>query len=92
VTQDFTPIESGRVGLDVVLYAPAEQNPADAANYLGGVADVLEHKGHRGSLEHLGQLAGVWLYRNDRQIKAITYREVDTSEISYSVTVTELSS
>ena len=46
-TQDFTPVESGRAGPDVVLYTPAELNPGDNANYVGGIADVLERKGSR---------------------------------------------
>lgn len=87
----FRPIDTDRVGLDVTLYAPAGQNPADATNYLGGIADVLEHKAHRGgSLEHLGELANVWLYRNDRQIKEVTYREIEANALRYVVTVREL--
>jgi len=88
--QGFLCISSAPVGLDVVVYAPAGQNPADATNYLGGIGDVLEHKAHRGALDHLGDLAGVWLYRNDRQIKAVTYREIDADRVSYTVTIKEL--
>src|SRR6267154_2695935 len=54
------------LGLELVLTSPAPP-PSDATNYLGGVADVLENKGHRGELAHLGQLARFALYRNDRQ-------------------------
>jgi hypothetical protein len=89
--QGFTPIAHGRVGLDVVLQAPAGENPADATNYLGGIADVLEDKAHRGPLDHLGDLASVWLYGNDRQIKEATYREAEAAEPGYTVTVRELS-
>jgi hypothetical protein len=89
-TQGFTPIIQGRVGLDVVVHTPAGQNPADATNYLGGIADVLENKTHRGALDHLGDLAGVWLYGNDRQIKEATYREVETDDVGYTVTIREL--
>jgi hypothetical protein len=88
--QGFTPIAQGRVGLDVVVHAPAGQNPADATNYLGGIGDVLENKAHRGTLEHLGDLAVVRLYANDRQIKEATYREVDADQASYTVTIREL--
>jgi hypothetical protein len=90
-TQGFVPISSGGVALEVVVRAPAGQNPADATNYLGGIADVLEDKSHRGDLIHLGDLALIWLYGNDRQIKEVTYREADADEVSYSVTVRELS-
>lgn len=89
-TQGFVPIETSPVGLDVVLYSPAGQNRADATNYLGGIADVLENKAHRGALDHLGDLAGVWLYGNDRQIKEISYQEVEASEATYTVTIRDL--
>jgi hypothetical protein len=68
------------VALDVVVNATAEQPTWDATNYLGGIADVLEHKADRGPLEHLGELAEVWLYRNDRQIKQVSYREVAAAQ------------
>jgi hypothetical protein len=45
----------------------------DTTNYLGGIADVLEDKSYRGSLGHLGELRRVSVYRNDRQIKQVTY-------------------
>ena len=64
------------IGLDVVIWAPVGMDPWDATNYLGGIADVLEYKTGRGAaVEHLGDLADVWLYRNDRQIKRVSYRE-----------------
>jgi hypothetical protein len=42
---------------------------------------------HRGSLDHLGDLGHAWLYRNDRQIKAITYREDQADKASYTVSI-----
>lgn len=92
LAQDFLPIRSANIGLDVVLYSPAGQNPADATNYLGGIGDVLEDKARRGQLEHLGDLASVWLYRNDLQIKEVTYRELHADHVSYTVTVREVAS
>ena len=91
IAQGFAPISNAPVALDVVLYSPAGQNRADATNYLGGIADVLENKAHRGSLDYLGDLATVCLYSNDRQIKEVTYREVAAAEASYTVTVREIS-
>jgi hypothetical protein len=88
--QEFTPITQGRVALDVVVHAPVGQNPSDATNYLGGIADVLENKSHRGVLHHLGDLAAVWLYANDRQIKEATYREIEAEDVGYTVTIREL--
>ena len=91
-SQPFVPMDDGPVTLDVVLRCPAGQNPADATNYLGGIADVLEEKSHRGPLEHLGALAAVRLYRNDRQIKHVAYREDESAHVGYTVTVRLLSS
>jgi hypothetical protein len=53
---------------------------------------VLEDKSHRGPLEHLGALAAVRLYRNDRQIKQVAYREDESAQVGYTVTVRPLSS
>lgn len=91
-SHSFMPVDDGPVTLDVVLRCPAGQHLADATNYLGGVADVLEEKSHRGALEHLGALATVRLYRNDRQIKQVTYREEESAQVGYTVTVRPLSS
>jgi hypothetical protein len=85
--QAFVPIESEWFALDVVIHAPADKDPWDATNYLGGIADVLEDKSRRGTLDHLGELATVWLYRNDRQIKEVTYRQIESSNAKYTVTV-----
>jgi hypothetical protein len=84
----FAPIDKGSVALDVITRAPG----GDAANIVGGIADVLENKpirSHRSSIDHLGDLATVWLYRDDKQIKQITYRE-EPGECSYTVTVRAL--
>ncbi|WP_131519217.1 hypothetical protein [Kribbella capetownensis] len=87
----FTPIEAGRrVALEVRMRLAAGIEGWDATNYLGGIGDVLEDKSCRGvSVDHLGALAGVWLFHNDRQIKQLKWVE-DTPtgpESSYVVTV-----
>jgi hypothetical protein len=85
--QEFTPVTAGPIALDVVVRATADQPAWDATNYLGGIADVLEDKAHRSAIDHLGDLAQVRLYQNDRQIKEVSYREVASSQAGYSVTV-----
>lgn len=75
------PDRYGSVALDVITRSPA----GDAANIIGGIADVLEDKpnrSHRSSIDHLGDLATVWLYRDDKQIKQITYREESASRVT----------
>lgn len=51
---------------------------------------MLQNKAHRGTLDHLGGLGNVWLYHNDRQIKAVSYRETEADSVSYTVTIWEL--
>jgi hypothetical protein len=86
--QDFLPVRDGSpVALQVVVRCPPGGNPADATNYLGGIADVLEDKSRRGTLDHLGPLATVSLYANDRQITQVSYRELADTDVSYTVTV-----
>jgi hypothetical protein len=87
----FAPVDSGPVALEVVVHTPPGRDPWDATNYLGGVADVLEEKSRRGTLEHLGELRHVWVYRNDRQIKEVTYRHLEAPDAFYTVRICELS-
>jgi hypothetical protein len=72
----FDPFPKGRrVGLEIVV-SPPRTGGADPTNLLGGVSDVLEDKQHRGQgVEHLGDLAEVWLYGNDRDVRELRYRE-----------------
>jgi hypothetical protein len=87
----FARVEAGPVALEVVVHAPPGHDPWDATNYLGGIADVLEEKSWRGTLEHLGEVRHVWVYRNDRQIKEVSYRQLEASDAYYTVRIRELS-
>lgn len=63
----------------------------DATNLLGGVADVLQSDRRGGiDLTHLGDLAGVAVYRDDAQIREVIYREEAADESSYRVRVWRL--
>lgn len=78
----FEPL-LGSIGLSVVIFAPnGSESSGDVTNFLGGIGDVLEEKSRRGSLAHLGELAGVYLYVNDRQIREVHYHQA-TSESPY---------
>jgi hypothetical protein len=85
----FRGFGTSHLCLEVELRAPAGQQPGDATNYLGGIADVLEVKKRRerasGPLRHLGYRKEVGLYDNDSQIKEVRYREVESDEKSYTV-------
>ena len=74
------------LGLELVLVSPTAP-PSDATNFLGGVADVLEDKAHRGPLAHLGPLADIALYANDRQLHEVSYRWESGSDVSYRLRV-----
>lgn len=73
-----------RLGLELILYAPRDP-PSDATNYLGGIGDVLETKTRRGVLDHLGELASVALFANDRQIQEAHYRREYANTPHYTV-------
>ena len=84
------------VRLEVELRTGPGEPPWDSTNLLGGIADVLDSKAHKrlahpGLLDHLGDLADVALYDDDRQIKEILYREVDHQNAEYIITVIRLS-
>lgn len=93
--RDFAGFGRSRLRVDVEVHTGPGEPPWDATNYLGGIADVLESKAKRrvaqpGSVDHLGALADVGIYDDDRQIKEISYREVDDARSYYVVTVTAL--
>ncbi len=77
------------VCLDVEVRAASPNDPWDATNYLGGIGDVLEDKSGRGLMTHLKEagLDRVALYKNDRLIREVHYRQVDAAEPSYRVRV-----
>jgi hypothetical protein len=84
----MTPSVSFEVSVAWRSYYDAgrDHSRSDATNYLGGIADVLEEKGHRtGQLDHLGDLTAVALYDNDRQIEDVRYRWEEAPDPSYTV-------
>ena len=87
--QGFRGFGGYAICLEVELRAPAGEQPGDATNYLGGIADALEDKRHRiktsGPLDHLGYRKDVGLYDNDRQVKEVRYWEVESELVSYTV-------
>jgi hypothetical protein len=74
------------LGLELIVTSPAPP-PSDATNYLGGAADVLGHKRHRGALSHLGELAGFALYSNDRRFHDVRYRWEYGQDVRYQVRI-----
>jgi Na+-translocating ferredoxin:NAD+ oxidoreductase RNF subunit RnfB len=87
----WTPLTEP-VALDVVLRCPPGGRTADAAALIGGIGSVLQDKRRMADigLAHLGVLADVTLYVDDRQIRRISYREEPAEAMSYLVRVTAL--
>lgn len=88
-TGGIAPFGARPIGLELSVVSPDEPL-ADATNFLGGVGDVLEVKGRREALDHLGALASVGLYDNDRHIHEVRYRWRSGPEIRYFVRLWEL--
>jgi hypothetical protein len=86
---DFSGFGFAPLSMEVVIRAPA-WDASNATNYLGGIADVLEEKAHRGRLDHLGELAAFAVYANDRQLHDVRLRWEENAEQAYTVTLTEL--
>ncbi|GIF67703.1 hypothetical protein Ais01nite_57380 [Asanoa ishikariensis] len=84
----WTPTRT-EVSLEIVVRGSAS-HVGSAPRFLAGVADVLSDKRGRLTGTHLGVLADVTLYADERQIRAITYREEPADEPSYLVRVTAL--
>lgn len=90
LSSEWQPREERRIGLELVVIEPSSKpvgrnDRADATNYLGGVADVLQTDRMNAELSHLGRLAEVALYKDDRQIREVRYREESGSGPRYRV-------
>jgi predicted RNA-binding Zn ribbon-like protein len=77
----FTPLSTS-VGLQLTLRTPSARLAWDATNYLGGIADVLQRKS-RLELAHLGELATVAVYENDRLIREVRYQHERSDRVGY---------
>ena len=84
----WNPTEARPVGLELVVIAQGpDAIPGDATNYLGGVADVLQANRINADLSHLGGLANVSLYHDDRQIREVRYSVKDADALGYRVRI-----
>ncbi|GIF72441.1 hypothetical protein [Asanoa siamensis] len=84
----WTRIRSS-IALEIVVRGPAA-HVGSAPRFLAGVADVLSDKRGRLTGTHLGVLADVALFADERQIRAISYREEPAETPSYQVRVVSL--
>lgn len=85
--RDRWRLVAGQVALELTIYCPGRPD-GDATNFLGGVADVLQGTTPPNvDVTHLGDLAAIGLYANDKQISRISYRELPAAEVFYRVRV-----
>lgn len=85
---DWQMAESRPIGLELILSLPSEGGTgSDATNYLGGVADTLQAQRINAATEHLGHLADVALYADDRQIVEVHFRRAEGARATYTVRV-----
>ena len=80
-------LSPAEVALELTIYCPGGPD-GDATNFLGGMADVLQGTTPPNvDVIHLGDLAAIGLYANDKQISRISYRELPAAEVFYRVRV-----
>jgi len=82
---DFVPLRCA-VALELTLHSPLRCPPGDALNFLGGVGDVLQRK-IPDVAGHLGALADVVLYHDDRQIRRVRFDQRTAAHLGYVVRV-----
>ena len=82
---DFVPLRCA-VALELTLHTPLRCPPGDALNFLGGVGDVLQRK-VPDLAAHLGPLADVVLYHDDRQIRRVRFDQRTAADLGYVVRV-----
>jgi predicted RNA-binding Zn ribbon-like protein len=85
IPSDFAPLRCA-VALDLTLCSPVRCPPGDALNFLGGVGDVLQRK-PLDLAGHLGTLADLALYDDDRQIRRVRFDQRTAEELRYVVRV-----
>lgn len=81
---------SGPIALTVTVRAPAGMCLSDATNFLGGIGDVLQLRETGADVTHLGPLAAIGCYHDDKQIEEIHYRQRTADAVGYEVHLRKL--
>jgi hypothetical protein len=89
------PMLDGPVGLEITLFAPEDRDPWLPANYVGAISEILQAKGHlknqqRIRVELPEPLLSANLYRYERQLYDIRFRQMVASAPHYQVRVWSL--
>ncbi len=73
---------AGLIGLEVTIYGEPD---GDATNYLGGIGDVLQE-----ARRNLPSDTGLFLYKDDEQIREIHYRQEASDRVRFRIRLWEL--
>jgi len=80
------------LGLELILRCRRDgYERGDITNYLGGIADVLQARRVNANITHLGELAKIYVYPDDRQIHEIHCQLLQNKVESYMVLLWRLS-
>lgn len=86
----FTALDRGPISLDVVVHSESEVDAADAATYLGGIAEALQGEAGRAEgINDRGGLTGVRIHLADWRIEQMHYRQVPGPS-NYRISITRL--
>jgi len=77
------------IRLEVEVRCATLPPKGDATNYLEGIGDVFQTRKPQG-IEHLGKLAGLSLFDDDRQIIETAYRAALSDADSYTVRLSSI--
>jgi hypothetical protein len=77
----FAGFGKQRIGMDLLI-RPVGAGVGDATNALGGVGDSLQSRRVNIDLSYLGELADVFLFDDDAQIREVRYHE-EPGELGY---------
>ncbi len=75
------------LALEVVVRSRTMPPSGDATNFLGGIGDVLQDKHRRRELGHLGDLAAVSVFNDDKQVVRLVYEAIQADTECYTVTI-----
>jgi hypothetical protein len=82
----------GPVGIEITVQAPEDRDPWLATHYIAGITEILQAKAHLRNQQRIrvdlpDPLLAVGLYRNDRQIREIRFRQIAATVPRYRVHV-----
>lgn len=83
----FSPFDAGdSIGMELLVRCHRDGHArGDATNYLGGIGDVLQSQRTNADVSHLGDLAAISVYPDDKQIHEVHCMVLDDLNESYAI-------